>query len=93
MKYIYLGDKLTDPCLIGKKCAAVLNSKGKCIRSRLSTMLVDFGSEKHIVLARRLRKIKFILIFFIIISLSCRNNKIIEFYINGEPCYTQKKCI
>jgi len=56
--YIYLGDKLTDPELKGKECSAVRRKDGKCIRSNMATMLVDFGDCKCVVLARRLRKIK-----------------------------------
>ena len=56
--YIYLGDKFTDPSLKGKECKAVRRSNGKCIRSRMSTMLVSFDGVIHNVLARRLRKIK-----------------------------------
>lgn len=58
MEYIYLGDKMTAPELKNKKCKAVRRADGKCIRSRLSTMLVEFeGNTKHNVLARRLLKI------------------------------------
>jgi hypothetical protein len=55
--YIYLGDKLTDPALKGKECNAVKRANGKCIRSKLSTMLVEFNGIRHNVLARRLRKL------------------------------------
>ena len=59
MEYKYLGDRLTAPELKNAKCKAVRRSNGKCIRSRISTMLVEFETgQKHIVLARRLRKIK-----------------------------------
>jgi len=54
-EYIYLGDKLTDERLKNKLCNAVRRN-GKCIRGKMSTMLVDFGNEIHNVLARRLRK-------------------------------------
>ena len=58
MDYIYLGDKLTVESLKGKPCNAVRRPDGKCIRSKMSTMLVVFEDGKnHIVLARRLRKI------------------------------------
>ena len=59
-EYIYLGDKLTRPELKGQNCIAIKKINGKCIRSRMSTMLVDFDGERHIILARRLRKIKII---------------------------------
>lgn len=56
-KYIYHGDRFTSPELKGKTCTAVRRKDGKCYRSRLGTMLVEFEGVKHIVLARRLRKI------------------------------------
>ena len=56
MEYIYLGDKITDPALKGKGCNAIRRTNGKCIRSRMSTMLVEFDGVKHNVLARLLRK-------------------------------------
>jgi hypothetical protein len=58
MDYIYLGDKLTDLSLKNTKCKAVRNTKGKCIRSKMSTMLVEFENGiKQVVLARKLIKI------------------------------------
>lgn len=56
--YIYLGDRLTDPKLKGKECNAIRRPDGKCIRSKMSTMLVSFNGITHNVLARRLRKIQ-----------------------------------
>ena len=56
--YIYLGDKFTDNSLRGMPCNAIRRTNGKCIRSRMSTMLVSFNGVIHNVLARRLRKIK-----------------------------------
>jgi len=59
MDYIYLGDKLTDSRLKNRQCSAVKRLDGKCKRSRLGTMLVKFeDGETHVVLARRLRKLK-----------------------------------
>ena len=59
MEYIYLGDKLTDLRLKNLKCKAVRRADGKCLRSRMSTMLVLFeNGETHVILARRLKKIK-----------------------------------
>lgn len=58
MTYIYHGDRFTDPAMKGKFCTAVRRENGKCYRSRLGTMLVEFEGVKHIVLARRLRKVK-----------------------------------
>jgi hypothetical protein len=59
MEYIYLGDRLTVESLKGQKCNALRQPNGKCIRSKKATMLVQFeNGDKHIILARRLRKIK-----------------------------------
>jgi hypothetical protein len=55
--YIYLGDKLTDPVFKNQPCDAIRKANGKCIRSKMSTMLVSFGGIIHNVLARRLRKL------------------------------------
>ncbi len=56
MRYTYLGDRLTDPDLKRMQCDPVLRPDGKCIRSRMSTMIVTDGVKSYIVLARRLRK-------------------------------------
>lgn len=59
MEYIYHGDKLTCATLKKKPCKAIRRPDGKCRRSRLSTMLVEFENGiQHIVLARLLRKVK-----------------------------------
>jgi hypothetical protein len=58
-EYIYLGGKNTVEYLINKRCDAVRRSDGKCITSRMETMLVVFqDGVKHNVLRRRLRKTK-----------------------------------
>lgn len=58
MDYTYLGDRLTDPRLKGKQCAAVRRN-GKCIRGKNGNMLVRFASgETVVVMGRLLRKIK-----------------------------------
>ena len=56
MTYIYLGDRHTDNRLKNQPCNAVKRD-GKCIRAG-SKMLVEFETGKHIILARRLRKLK-----------------------------------
>ena len=56
MDYIYLGDKFTDTSLKNKECNALRRNNGKCIRGKMSTMLVSFDGIVHNVLARRLRK-------------------------------------
>lgn len=59
MDYIYHGDKLTRPSLKKKLCKAVRRPDGKCYRGRNSNMLVEFeNGERHIILARTLRKVK-----------------------------------
>jgi hypothetical protein len=55
-RYKYLGDRLTAPELKGAVCYAVIVG-GKCVR-RGSSMLVSFENEKHVVLARLLRKLR-----------------------------------
>ena len=56
--YHYLGDKLTREDLVGQRCEAVLNERGKCCCSRLGTMLVRFEGDVYaVVLRRRLRKV------------------------------------
>lgn len=53
MRYTYLGDRQSS--LRGIQCDPVLRPNGKCIRSRMGTMLVTDGNNQHIVLARLLR--------------------------------------
>ena len=55
MRYTYKGDRLTDNLLKGMQCDPVRRPDGKCMRSRLSTMLVTDGYKGYIVLARQLR--------------------------------------
>lgn len=56
--YKYLGDRLTSDKYKNSICRSVLRKNGKCIRSKMGTMLVEFDNHtKVIVLARRLRKI------------------------------------
>lgn len=58
-RYIYKGDKLTDPALKDKECIAVLRPDGKCICAGLGKvgMLVAFGEKQVVVNRRLLRKI------------------------------------
>lgn len=58
MTYTYIGDRHTDQSLKRKQCSAVRNEKGKCIRGKNGSMLVEFGVKKVVVIARLLRKIK-----------------------------------
>lgn len=57
-RYLYLGDRLTDPALKGAPCNAVLRADGKCVRGR-GAMLVLFAGEAapRVVVARLLRKV------------------------------------
>lgn len=57
MSYIYLGDRLTDNNLKNKNCIAIKKANGKCYRGRNTNMLVEIDGIRHIILARRLRKI------------------------------------
>lgn len=61
-RYLYLGDRLSDPALRLKNCRPVVRvSDGKCIRGR-GAMLVCFDHEAidmhRVVLARQLRRFK-----------------------------------
>jgi hypothetical protein len=56
-QYIYKGDKLTSDLWKGRGSVAVLNAKGKCIRGRNGSMVVEFDGIRVNVLARQLRKI------------------------------------
>jgi len=53
MRYTYLGDKMS--VLRGMQCDPIRREDGKCIRSRMGTMLVTNGIDKHIIIARLLR--------------------------------------
>lgn len=57
MRYVYLGDRLTERTLVGKSCDPVRRADGKCVLStRMATALVVFADgERHVVLRRRLR--------------------------------------
>lgn len=59
-KYLYRGDRLTDPRFKGQACEAVINDRGKCIRGRNGNMLVKFTATGEIanILGRQLRKVK-----------------------------------
>lgn len=56
MRYTYIGDKLTRPEMKGAALSPVRQANGRCIVSRMGTMLVqDRRGGRHIVLRRRLR--------------------------------------
>jgi hypothetical protein len=56
-KYVYHGDRMTDPVYKSRECVAVLREDGKCIRGRNGNMLVSFNGRQVVVLARQLRKL------------------------------------
>jgi hypothetical protein len=58
MRYIYLGDKHTNPLLVGMKCDPVRDKRGKCVVGRGSALVVDAQGNKYVVVRRRLRVVK-----------------------------------
>lgn len=58
MKYLYLGDRLTDPQWKGCACDPVLRRDGKCITSKMATMLVRFDDGTVAVILRRQLSLK-----------------------------------
>jgi len=53
-RYVYLGDKLTDPALVGMRCNPVRRPDGKCVVStRMATALVTDGAGRRFVVKRR----------------------------------------
>ena len=50
-----MGDRFTAPGLKRMQCDPIRREDGKCIRSRMGTMLVTDGIRKHIIIARLLR--------------------------------------
>jgi hypothetical protein len=58
VRYIYLGDRLTDASLVNAACDPVRRRDGKCILGK-SKQLVRFGDGRIvIVVRRRLRKLR-----------------------------------
>lgn len=57
MRYVYLGDLMTDPQLVGQSCDPVLRDDGKCIVStKFASALVVFADgATRVVKRRRLR--------------------------------------
>lgn len=54
VRYVFLGDKMTDPLLIGMPCDPVTRDDGRCIIStRMATALVLFENGIHCVVPRR----------------------------------------
>jgi hypothetical protein len=55
VRYIYLGDRWTDPALKGQPCDPVRRADGKCIRGRGSMLVVFADGLPRVVIARLLR--------------------------------------
>lgn len=57
MRYTYLGNKMTDPALVGMQCDPVRRPDGKCIigQKMATALVVDANGQRHVVLRRRLR--------------------------------------
>lgn len=54
MRYVYLGDRLTDPALVGLPCDPVRREDGRCVVSqRMAAALVVFPDGVARVVARR----------------------------------------
>lgn len=58
MTYRYLGDRLTAPEHRGRFCKAVKSARGKCIRGRNGSMLIEWeDGTRCVVIGRLLRKL------------------------------------
>ena len=56
LRYTYRGDRMTADPLRGMQCDPVRDQRGKCITSKMATMLVvDGEGRRHVVLRRMLR--------------------------------------
>lgn len=55
MRYVYLGDRATDPSLKNQPCEPVRRADGKCIRGRGSQLVRFADGLARVVIARRLR--------------------------------------
>lgn len=55
-RYVYLGDKLTDPRLVNQPCDPILRADGKVLRGRNRNAAVRFADgTEAVVLGRHLR--------------------------------------
>lgn len=60
-RYVYYGDRLTHPDLKRRICTIIRDERGKCIRGRNGSMLVQFEDwprGPEVVIGRLLRKVK-----------------------------------
>ena len=55
MRYVYLGDRLTDPTLKGQPCDPVRRADGKCIVGRGAQLVRFPDGVARVVVRRRLR--------------------------------------
>lgn len=55
MRYVYLGDRMTDARLRGAPCDPVLRGDGRCVVGGSKQLVAFAGGERHVVLRRRLR--------------------------------------
>lgn len=55
MRYVYLGDRWTDPRWINRPCDPVRRDDGKCIVGKSKALVVFDQGEKVVVMRRRLR--------------------------------------
>ena len=60
MRYLYLGDLMTDPALVNQPCDPVRREDGKCVvSSRMASALVEFADgSRRVVKRRRLRVVQ-----------------------------------
>lgn len=53
-RYVYLGDRLTDPALVGQVCGPVRREDGRCIvGGKLGSALVRLADGREVVVMRR----------------------------------------
>lgn len=58
MRYVYLGDALTDPRLVGQPCDPVRRPDGKCLVGRSPrNQLVRFADGELVVVRARLLRV------------------------------------
>jgi hypothetical protein len=58
VRYVYLGDGLTDPALVGQPCDPVRRTDGRCIVGKSKQLVVLGGGRHVVVLRRRLRVLR-----------------------------------
>lgn len=53
MRYVYLGDKLTDPKLKGQPCDPIRRADGRVVRAKNRNQLVRFADGALVVVVGR----------------------------------------